>query len=308
MQRAAEMQGYLAELIRHPAVHGSVVLRLFLSLQDDLGTAWPEVSNNAWTRLASAGVGAAVKVSEQTQHLKDDYHEENAELLALQGSEQVRMGAVQQAVPKLEGALTLMREMSEQAGAVGMELGRLSKEVEHTDRELGQPIDILSSGLLRSGRRNKRLALELSAAMHTFSQQYKLCRYERMAFQDRRNALSRRAKERGRADQRAAQLMIQQRQMYQQPYVGINGMNPMERDAIMSDEMAVGAHQEADEIAQRLKSEINRVAYNRRQEWNSSVKVVASSMREALSERVAIWESCRESFLQNFPEYNEENK
>jgi len=128
------------------------------------------------------------------------------------------MGAVMAAVPKLEGAVTLLREQVEQTGAVGMELSRLAKEVEVTDQEFGQPIEIVSSGMLLAGRRSKRMALELSAAMHTFSVQYKLCKYEKAVFGDRRVALVRRHKERGKADQCAAQLMIQQRRMYASPY------------------------------------------------------------------------------------------
>ena len=59
MQRAVELQNYLNLLIHHPITQQSVVLRLFLVLQDDLGSVWPEVSSNAFTRLANASVGAA---------------------------------------------------------------------------------------------------------------------------------------------------------------------------------------------------------------------------------------------------------
>jgi hypothetical protein len=329
VQRAAEMQVYLNQLVQHPICYQSQVLRLFLALQDDLGTAWPECSANALTRFTQASVGAAVKVSETTTSTKfpwqtngidggimDDAAEDNAELLALQSSEQVRMGACLSAVPKLEGAVTLMREQAEMTGAVGMELQRLAKEVAETDSDLGQPMEIASSGMLRSGRRSKRLALELSAAMYTFTVQYKLVKYERAAFGDRRAALVRRAKERGKADQRAAQLLMQQRHMYgHNTNYGMNnhgmnmpgnnngmGLDRLERDAVVMDELAVDAVQEADEIGQRLKSEINRVAWQRRTEWHGAVKVVASAMKEAVSERVAIWESVRETFLQAFPD------
>ena len=329
VQRAAELQVYLNQLVQHPIVCKSPVLRLFLSLQDDLGTAWPEVSSNALTRLANAGVGAAVKASEATSSTKmpwqkdgivggggggmpDDSGEDNAELLALYSAESVRMGAVLQAVPKLEGAITLLREHSEQTGAVGMEVGRLAKEVEATDRELGQPMEIVANGMLRTGRRSKRLALELSAALHTFSQQYKLCRYERMAFSDRKAALARRVKERGRADQRAGHLWQQQQAYGAQQYNYQQGGVPypqqdlerMQREAALSDTYATDAVQECEEIGQRLKSEVNRIAWQRKTEWNQSVKIIASAMKEASTERVAIWESVRESFFQTFPELN----
>ena len=319
VQRANELQVYLNQLTQHPFAYGTHTLRLFLSLQDDLGTAWPEVSNNAFTRLANAGVGAAVKVSEQAQATKfpwqdpmghiDDYGEEDAELMALASQEQVRMAAVLQAVPKLEGAVTLLREGAEMRGAAGMELSRLAKEVESSDKELSYPMELVAGGMLRGGRRSKRMALELAAAMETFVQQYKLCRYEKMAFTDRRIAIMRRTKERGKADQRAHQLLMQQqRQMYHQqpygggPYGGGPNVHQMQNQAINADTLASDAVQECNEIGRRVKSEVNRIAWHRRQEWKASVKVVASASKEAITENVAIWESVRESFLQAFPQ------
>lgn len=317
MQRAMELQNYCNSLIYHPIAQQSVVLRLFLALQDDLGTAWPEVSSNALTRLANAGVGAAVKVSESTAATKlpwqagggmdhmDDFGEDNAELLALQNAESMRMGAVLQAVPKLEGAVTLLREHAEQAGAVGVELGRAAKDVEVTDRELGQPLDLVAAGLLRSGRRSKRLALELTAALQSYSHQYKLCRYERLAFADRRAALVRRQKERGKADYRAAQYLLHQRQQQHLAASQLHAVDRMAQDAASLDDFATDAGQECEQIGQRLRQEVNRIAWNRKIEWNASVKVIASAMKEAVTERVAIWESVRESFLTAFPEYKE---
>jgi hypothetical protein len=60
----------LNQLIQHPVCFQSTAVRLFLALQDDLGTARPECSNNALTRLTQASVGAAVKVSEHTSTTK----------------------------------------------------------------------------------------------------------------------------------------------------------------------------------------------------------------------------------------------
>ena len=45
-------------------------------------------------------------------------------------------------------------------------------------------------------------------------------------------------------------------------------------------------------------------AWNRKIEWNASAKVIASAMKEAVTERVAIWETVRENFMQAFPEYD----
>lgn len=286
IQRAAELEVYLNQLAQHPIASQSSVLRFFLSLQDDLGAAWPEVSSNAFTRLATVSVGTAVKVSEHArEEILPDAAEDSAELLALYASESVRMGSVQQAVPKLEGSVTLLREHSEASGAAGMEMGRLAKEEFLQCPEL----DSLATGWLRSGRRSKRLALELSAALHTFVHQYKLCRYERAAFGDRRSAMHRRSKERKQADQRAAQLYQQQ---YRQPAQYYNPhLNRLEQEASYHDTMASDAVRECDEIGNRLKSEVHRIAWQRKTEWKSALKVMASAMKEAASERVAIWQS-----------------
>jgi hypothetical protein len=311
-QRATELEIYLNQLVKHPIAGKSSVLRLFLALQDDLGTAWPEVSSNAFTRLAAASTGAAVKVAENTSGSKglpwdsgsnDATMEDNAEILALASSEGLRMGAVTQAVPKLEGAVTLIKEHGEIAGAAGMELSRLCKEVEASDRELSLPFEMLSNGLLRFGRRTKRLSIEMSAALQPFVLQFKMCRNEKMAFADRRQALARRHKERGKADVRAQQLMIHQRSL--QAHGQLGHLDRMERDASLYDEVAVDAVRECEQIGETLKREVNRVAFERRMEWSKSIKVICSAMKEACTERAAIWESTKESFLQTFPDMNE---
>lgn len=250
----------------------SGTLRFFLSLQDDLGTAWPEVSSNAITRLANAGVEAAVKTAEQWTPETDS--EDNAELLALYSMESVRMGAVLQAVPKLEGALSLIQEHSELSGNVGMEMGRWLKPADGTTSE---GLEIVAGALLRSGRRSKRLSLELSAACASYSQQYKLCRNERLAFSDRRAALQRRSKE---------------RKMHMSH--GFHSYGYPQGDM---------AGQEADEIGRRLLSEVSRIAIDRRRDWSGSLKIIAASFKEAAAERSAIWEATLTQFDQHYPGY-----
>jgi hypothetical protein len=296
IQRAQELSQYLNELAQHPQCSSSTTLRLFLALQDDMGTAWPEVSSNTFTRLSAlGGVGAASSVllpnlPANRQHELED----NAELLALHSSEELRMGAVTQAVPKLEGCITLIREHADASGAVGMELSKLCQQVSMSESEI--PLATLSGGLLRSCRREKRLAVELSAAMQTYIHQYKVCRYEKLAFSDRRHALAKCHKERVKADERAQKLL------FGVPHGGAGGDDRLTREAVVSDELAVHAVRDAHEIGQTLKSEVNRVAFERRTEWSKSMKVVASAMKEASAERGAIWESTRESFLQAFPD------
>jgi len=294
VQRSKELEQYLNQLSRHPVAGQSQALRLFLGLQDDIGTAWPEVSTNALTRLQAVGAGVSMRVVESTNltaaSAPSHEWEEDAELLALCSSENLRLGAVSQAVPKLEGTVIVLREQGDAAGILGMELSKASKTL---DLEY-KFYDILSSGLLRNGRRTKRLALEMSTAMESFLQQYKLVRYEKMAMQDRRHAIQRKGKERGRADARAVHLSQQQRHLL------VNGqmhhLNQLEQSAISMDTQALDFINVADEIGARLKLEINRISIDRRTSWNSSIKTIASSMKEACSERLAIWESTLEAF------------
>jgi len=295
MQRAKEMEAYLNVLAVHPVAGQSQELRLFLGLQDDIGTAWSEVSNNAFTRLGAMGAGMSMKVADSTAASINAHEwEDNAELLGMCSSENLRMGAVVTAVPKLEGTAAILREQGDASGAVGMELSKVSKISE--DLKI---CDVLSNGLLRNGRRTKRLALELSAALEPFMDQYKTVRYERWAMQDRKAALQRRSKERGRADSRAMYLAQQQRQLQASGQFG--QLSHLEQSAVQSDQYALGAVGEADEIGARLKSEINRIAVQRRTQWNASIKTIASSMKEASSERHAIWQSTLESFQESFP-------
>jgi hypothetical protein len=292
MQRAKELEQYLNQLARHPVAGQSQVLRLFLGLQDDIGTAWPECSNNALTRLGAVGAGVSMKVAESTNltaaSAPAHEWEEDADLLGLCSSENLRLGAVSQAVPKLEGTVILVRDLGDAAGALGMEMSKASKTL---DIEF-KVFEVLSTGLLRNGRRTKRLALEMSAAMESFLQQYRLVRYEKMAMQDRRQAIQRKAKERGRVDARAFH-------MRQQQHFMANGQmhSPLGQvGGIHMDGQAFDVVSEADEIGARLKTEIHRIAITRRIEWNSSMKTIASSMKEACSERVAIWEATLEAF------------
>jgi hypothetical protein len=298
MQRAKELERYLNNVANHPVAGQSQAFRLFLGLQDDIGTAWPEVSTNALTRLGAVGAGVSMKVAENTSSLtaaSSPAHEweDDAELLTLTNSEHLRLGAVSQAVPKLEGLIMSLRDQGDAAGALGMEMSKASKMLDADFKVF----EILSNGLLRHGRRTKRLAMELSAAANSFLQQYRLVRYEKMAMNDRRHAIQRKAKERGRADARAFHLHQQQQQLH---YNGqMNNLNYLQQSAVNMDNQALNAVSEADEIGARLKSEIHRVAITRRIEWNSSMKTIASSMKEACAEKAAIWESTLESF-ENF--------
>lgn len=305
-QRASELQIYLNNLASHPVAGRSDVLRLFLTLQDHIGTAWPEVSSNAITRLGAVGAGAAVKVAEGTSDLAvklgssaQEVGEDDAELLSLASSEGLRIGAVTQAVPKIEGTIAAIRELGETGGFAGMEMSKLAKDLADEDRELSVPFEIVGNGLLRDSRRTKRLAVETAAASAPFLAQHRLCKYEKMAFADRRSALQKRRNARAKADSRAQKLMVHQSSLQSVGKVGL--LEKMEMEAAVSDEMASEAQRECDVVGNTLRSEVGRVARMRREEWSSGMKVLASCMREACAERASIWEGAREAFRVEFP-------
>lgn len=304
-QRAQELSFYLNALVRHPCAGTAPELKLFLTLQDHIGTAWPEVSSSAFTRLTAVGAAAVEKMSESVDGVLQELGtaqqvaagEDSADILALAAYEGRRIGAVSSSVPKIENAVALMRERGDRLGATGLETSKLSKDVAWCDRELSMPMDVLASALLRCGRRTKRLGLELGAAISPFVIQYRMCRYEQMAFADRRAVLKRRTEARSKADGRAAKLMMNQSSM---AYPGT--LDRMETEAAMYDEMATEVAKEADEVALRLQNEVGRIGVLRVKQWDSSMKVIACGFKEACAENAAIWESALEAFKREFPD------
>jgi len=123
-----------------------------------------------------------------------------------------------------------------------------------------------------------------------------------MAFADRRAALARRRDARSKADVCAQKLMMHQNSIQNLGNVG--KLERKEMEAAMSDEMAANVVKNADDIAELLKSEVARISYMRKDEWGASLKVMAANMKETCTERVAIWEAARDTFLQQFPEIN----
>lgn len=303
LQRARELETYLNGLRLHPLAGKASNLQLFLTLPDHLGAAWPEVSSSIFTRLTEVGTSTATKISESTSAVMSELNnesqimagEDNSELLALASAEGLRIGSVLQAVPKIEGVVTLMGEIGERMSVSGLEAQKLVNNVFAHEGEFGTPFETLSSGFLRCGRRTSRLAIELGAATQVFTLQHKLCRYERMAFADRRSALVRRRDARLAADKKAQKLVVQQHSMQSMGQHGMYG--GVERDAAMSGDLATTSFNEAEEIGQILQCEVGRIADLRKKDWSMSLKVIAANMRETHAERAAIWEGCRDSLL-----------
>jgi len=302
-QRAQELEDYLNELRLHPLTGKSPVLHIFLTLPDHMGVAWPEVSSSLFTRLTEVGASTAVKVAEGTSAVVGELTnenlvggEENSEMLALASAEGLRIGSVVQSVPKIEGSIALVDEYAERMNINGLEVQRLVKCLNDGERDISAPFEILCTGLLRSGRRTKRLAVEFSAAAQPFIKQYKLCRYERMAFADRRAALVKRREAKKNVDLRAQKLAIVQQQ-HLQAYGNLSMMGRMENDGAALDEMEMDTIREADYVGKVVQTEVERIGNIRRKEWMDSLKIMAANMRETCSERVAIWEDCKHSFI-----------
>lgn len=302
-QRAQELEDYLNELRLHPLTGKSAVLHIFLTLPDHMGVAWPEVSSSLFTRLTEAGASTAVKVAEGTSAVVGELTnenmvggEENSEMLALASAEGLRIGSVVQSVPKIEGSIALVDEYAERMNINGLEVQRLVKCLNDGERDIIAPFEILCTGLLRNGRRTKRLAVELSAAAQPFIKQYKICRYERMAFADRRVALAKRREAKMNVDIRAQKLAVVQQQ-HLQAYGNLSMMGRMENDGAALDEMSMDTIREADYVGKVVQMEVERIGNIRRKEWMHSLKIMAANMRETCAERVAIWEDCKQSFL-----------
>jgi hypothetical protein len=312
-QRARELGAYMNSLVAHPHAGTSPELKLFLLLQDHIGTAWPEVSSSALTRMTAVGTATVERLAETVDGVLSELGtaqqvaagEDSAEVLALAAYEGRRIGAVSSSVPKVEGAVSLIRDRGDRLGATGLEMSKLAKDVGWCDRDLAAPMEVLSGALLRCGRRTKRLGLELGAAIAPFVVQHRTCKYEQMAFADRRACLKRRTEARARADGRAARLMMNQTTM--QSVGRLGSLERMETEAMMYDEMAAEASREADEVAMRLQTEVARIGSIRVREWDASMKVIASGMKESCAENACIWESALEAFRREFPDCPEIN-
>jgi hypothetical protein len=307
--RSRELSVYMNALVNHPHAGSSPELKLFLLLQDHIGTAWPEVSSSAFTRMTTVVTNTAETLTDKVDGVLAELGttaqqvaagEDSAEILALSAYEGRRMGAVSSSVPKVEGTVSLIRERGDRLGSTGLEMSKLAKDVGWCDQDLAAPMEVLAGALLRCGRRTKRLGLELGAAITPFVIQYRTCKYEQMAFADRRACLKRRTEARTKADGRAAKLMMNQTMM--QSVGRLGSLERMETEAAMYDEFAMEATREADEVAIRLQQEVGRISAIRVKEWDASLKIIASGMKESCAENASIWESALETFKREFPD------
>merc|ERR1712232_1062683 len=177
--RSIELQTYLNNLNNHPYAGRAEPLRVFLTLQDHLGNAWPEVSNNALTRLAHGSTSAAVKVAESTNNALTlnqyiaETGEDNGDLLALSTTEQLRLTALVQSVMKIEGFIHQIREYADRSKFAGLETSRLCNGLQERHPDLYIPLSLLALGLMKCGKRSNHMSLQLSAAFGPFVMEYR---------------------------------------------------------------------------------------------------------------------------------------
>ena len=325
--RSATLGTYLQSLASHPALCSSPSLRTFLTLSDDVGNAWPEVSASVITRglaLASSAASAAPSlVSSATGHhisglggidasssAEDDDH-----LASLTRAEIERLAALGSAAPKLAGAAVLLREHGEAAGSAGMEITALSRGaaaassakggggggvvVGGGQQQTGRELQALAEGLLRSGRRARRAAVEVGAALEPFLEAERLGASIRCAMHDRKEALGRRASSQRAIAGRA--LFLQQareaaakgggdpnaEKMVKRGEEELNDANAAARDAVAA----------AAKVGRLLAWEVNRLEGERRKKYAEGLKIMASAFKEACGEKVAIWEAAREAVM-----------
>ena len=370
--RCKELTTYLNALIQHPIAGSSDTLHFFLKFSsNDIGTAWPEVSGNTFTRLTTGvlpktwdtilgGVIATTTAPHNTTNYSrmsssPSFHtansgyptntssmmfdgasesmwvggptsssvedpqshspanvsttytsasptEEHAHILTLQNVENMRLIHVCQAVPKLEGTITLLFQHKEYMGSAAMEISKLSRDISKLDKPLSQCLEIASTAMLKSSRRRQKFNNDLRATILPFDSELKLVRMERGALQDRRMALLQRHALRQQADAKANKLLAYQGLAPVGSNIVYEGgkvilLDQLEVEATQSDNIAVEAMRHAEKVGNVLQSEVARLKAIRHKEWMSTLKVIAHQMQAAHKDQTTIWEGARKQLL-----------
>jgi hypothetical protein len=318
-QRAKELHQYLNALIQHPIAGNSEPLRFFLTFMDDLGTAWPEVSTSAFTRL-TAGVRSSTSSTTTTSNnafstgnilLPDALEwpatslsydtsttsastqppeDTNMEIVRMCQMEQVRMQCVFQAIPKINRMISLLGELYDKQSLLATELSKVDNS--------NPSLDVMAGSLARISNVTRRLAIEVSASMDSFVRELRNIRMERAAIEDRREAFRNWWNLRLKAEHKTQKV-----QLYQQNGVLVQ-KSRFEAEAAYSESIALEASKHAEEIGIILQSEVCRIKNVRQKEWTKGIKIMAANMKEAHEEQKCIWDEARNLLLkQTFPSY-----
>ncbi|GMH59121.1 hypothetical protein TrRE_jg3899 [Triparma retinervis] len=293
MNRAEDMTAYFSDLIKHPIISTCEPLSVFLTLKDDLGTTWPEVSSSTVTRMKEK---ASVNFKMEFKKFNvGDVSEDSIEIGDVVTAETERLNVILQAVPKLESATVLLKEQSEYAGDVGMEMTKLIKDTSSfLPPASSAPLRILSTTLLRSGRRSKRGSMELSAAVAPLSRHHMLVDNVKKAFGDRKEAI---------------QIRLAAKRTVEAKTIKVNQLKanretPLEQIRQAEMELDVARHVlkkrvvETKAVGDILVKEVGDLSAVRRREYMQACKIMASSFAETCLERKAIWEQAKAAFLE----------
>ena len=297
--RATQLEKYLTSLTKHPYASIAQPLQLFLTVQH-LGSIWPDVSDSTMTRLSAIGTKAVASIGEKTSMVvsaKDMYYEpdnleDDAEMLALTNSEELRLKAFEKNVPNISHLIkTLLLEHASLKLGLGMEASKCCNNLKSLDSDLTAPLNLLSSSILRDGRSSKRLSLQLTATLNRFWIEYKVVENTRSAIADRKNSLQKLYRAKGRADYCAAKLLREQTALLSSGKMA--QLKKLEDDAKRSDDFVSLCDEEAQEIGKILKGEVARLSKIRRCELLSGLEKLAVEWRNCCTERHKVWESAK---------------
>jgi len=299
--RSHEISNYLQGLIELPMVNNCEPLKVFLTLQDDIGTAWEEVSTSAVTRLTASATASANKSALNASYTmnklnSNEVTDSDPKVFASTQDQLEIISSIHQAVPKLENASVLFREQGERMGDCGMELTKLVNDIKHSDPTT--PIQLLSNSILRGSRRTKRESVEIAAALQPYSYQYRLCDYIKLAIGDRKRIIARRHSLNRRHEEKTLRLRMQKTS----PTATTDSLRKLELETKNLSAQLSNANDLQNDMGLQILSEFTRVNERRRDDFGRSTKIIASSMLEAARERRAIWEDAKRTFEAEFDE------
>jgi len=151
------------------------------------------------------------------------------------------------------------------------------------------PLRVLSNTLLRSGRRTKRSALELSAAVMPLIRHHRLCHYTKQALCDRRDSLKTKITAIRTVEAKTIKVNTARSQGGDAETVAKAEMELDVCRQVLKQRQA-----DARDVGETLTAEVERIGKERRVEYVNALKVCASSFAQSASENLAIWEKAKQ--------------
>lgn len=295
--RAIELQKYLTAITTHPYAATAPPLQFFLTVPD-IGSIWPDVSDSTMTRLSALGSKAVVQLGEKTTKVYTEKYdavnlEDDAEIIALVNSEELRLQAIEKTIPSASLLIKeLMVEHADIQLALGMEASKCSKNVKAMDNDVAVPLNVLSSSILRDGRLSKRTSLSLESLLAPYWREYRGVENTRSAMNDRKNALLKLYRAKSKSDYNAAKLLRDQTSLLSSGKM--DELKRLEDETQRSDEFVSVCEGEVQEVGDVLKGEVRRLSEVRRREFSASLKQMATEWNQCCAERKKVWESAKQ--------------